>query len=131
MSYASRHEVVASQSLGATVVLNSAPVPCQGANEVYFIAKATNTVQLAAAVYEYSIDDGATWSAASAVFLDATNVSMAAADLSVAGGGVICVTPRTGAPALRRMMATHVRCKVTGHATLTITGFRMEAVVMH
>lgn len=130
-----RYEVVPAQTLAAaSAVVTSAPVRCLGALEVYFICFATTAgVATAAAVYEYSMDEGVTWRAAQTVFFD-TNNDVAAAALN--GGRLFFVRPNHDAtnPGPQRMACTHVRLKVTGNAGASpandIAGFRVDAVVV-
>jgi hypothetical protein len=100
--------------LKATVAMKTRGVFCQGAAQVFFRFKTTSDVDSpVSSAGEQSFDDGVTYSAADAGYLDGQDNIVGSL---VTGRGRL-ILPRKSAPAENYLAPTHVRCSITGHAT--------------
>ena len=111
-------------TLATTVLHTSGSIPVQGASAVYINAVATNANAPAAYAHEWSWDGGANWIATAAAFITTAGDAMAAA-MNGAGGLTALYSPTAG----YAIPFTHMRYKITGHATLDITGLAVKTYV--
>lgn len=126
-----RQTLRAASDLLATVVWTSPAILALGATQIVLNIKATNANAPVAFAWEVSAD-GLDWATGAPPIGTLTQYdAITAQALNNAGGRIVALICNYQGGATPGMPWKFVRAKITGHATLSITGLEVGLALMH